>query len=408
MQKAIAIYREYPRPFWMLAFATFVDHIGGFLLFPFFALYLTSRFGVSMAEVGVLFAVYSGASMVGSALGGGLADRFGRKKIMLFGMVFSALSALSMGLVNDFRAFFLLAISVGVLSDMAGPAHQAMVADLLPESKRADGYGIIRVAFNISAVIGPAIGGMLAAKSYLYLFIADAVISLLTAVFVAVVLPETKPQRQASRDERGTAESRAGYGPVFRDAAFLLFIGAFVLQNFAYANMNSTLGVFLRDVRGATTQTYGLLLSLNAILVVLFQFPVTRRIQSLPPMLMMAAGSLFYAIGFGTFGFARAVWLFIMATIVITIGEMITAPVAQAVVATLAPEDMRGRYMAVSGLAWGIPFAAGPYLAGLILDGPRPELLWYAAGMAAMIAAAGFMGLRRQGRLAARAIAAER
>lgn len=386
---------EYPRPFWMLTFATFVDHIGAFLLFPFFALYLTSRFGVSMAEVGVLFAVYSIASIAGSALGGGLADHFGRKRIIIFGMVFSALSALAMGLVNDFRAFFLLAVTVGALSDLAGPAHQAMVADLLPEPKRADGYGIIRVAFNLSAVIGPAIGGLLAAKSYLYLFVADAVISLATAVFVALVLPETKPEVEAHQERHGLGHTLAGYGRVFRDAAFMFFLIAYILQVFAYANMNSTLGVFLRDVRGIPIQTYGLLLSLNAVLVVIFQFPVTRRIQAFRPMLMLAAGTMLYAIGFGMFGFAAAVWLLVLATVLITFGEIIIAPVAQAVVAAFAPEDMRGRYMAVAGLAWGIPFAVGPYLAGLILDGPRPEVLWYAAAMVAVLSAAVFLAIEQ-------------
>lgn len=400
IQKAVGLYREYPRAFWMMALATLIDHIGGYLLFPFFALYLTSRFGVSMAQVGVLFAVYSVSSMVGSTLGGGLADHFGRKRMILFGLIFSSLSALSMGLVDKFSAFFLLAVSVGVLSDVAGPAHQAMVADLLPEAKRADGYGIIRIAFNISAVIGPAIGGLLAARSYLYLFIADAAISILTAIFVAVVLPETKPAAQVHEERPSLLRTMGGYGKVVRDSAFMFFLGAVVLQVFAYANMNTTLGVFLRDERGASTEIYGLLLSMNAIMVVLLQFPITRRIEGLPPMLMMAAGTVLYAIGFGMFGFAAATGMFVVAMVLITIGEMIVAPVAQAVVATFAPEDMRGRYMAVSGLAWGIPFGIGPYLAGLILDGPHPESLWYAAAMVASLSAAGFLILNGRKRAA--------
>jgi MFS family permease len=84
-----------------------------------------------------------------------------------------------------------------------------------------------------------------------------------------------------------------------------------------------------------------------------------------------------------------------LAMIIITIGEMIVAPVAQALVASFAPEDMRGRYMAVSGFSWGIPFAVGPYLAGLILDGPRPDLLWYVAGLIGILSTLGFLALHR-------------
>ena len=180
LQKMKDVYREYPRVFWILMVITFVDRIGGALIFPFFALYITSKFGVGMAEVGVLFATFSLSSFAGSTIGGALTDRFGRKGIIIFGLIASSLSSLAMGVTNSFQMFFVLALFVGILSDVAGPARQAMVADILPEDKRADGYGIMRIAFNLSVTIGPAIGGLLAAKSYLALFITDAAISLVS------------------------------------------------------------------------------------------------------------------------------------------------------------------------------------------------------------------------------------
>ena len=87
--------------------------------------------------------------------------------------------------------------------------------------------------------------------------------------------------------------------------------------------------------------------------------------------------------------------LFVVAMVIITVGEMIVSPVSQALVASFAPEDMRGRYMAVSGFSWGIPFAIGPYLAGLLIDGPRPYLLWYAAGFIGILSTLGFLALHR-------------
>ena len=193
-QKLVDIYHEYPQPFWTLIVVTFIDRVGGAMLYPFFALYLTKKFGVGMTEVGVLFAVFSLSGFISSTLGGALTDRLGRKGIVIFGLIASSFSAVAMGLVDAFGAFFILAMTVGILGDVAGPAHNAMVADLLPEEQRAQGYGIIRVAFNLSVTIGPAIGGLLAARSYLALFIADAVISLITAIIVWRFLPETRPQ----------------------------------------------------------------------------------------------------------------------------------------------------------------------------------------------------------------------
>ncbi|PWB74524.1 MAG: hypothetical protein C3F07_07265 [Anaerolineales bacterium] len=395
LQKMKDVYHEYPRVFWILVVITFVDRIGGALIFPFFALYLTSKFGVGMTDVGVLFATFSLSSFAGSAIGGALTDRFGRKGIIIFGLIASSMSSVAMGLTGSFQMFFVLALFVGILADVAGPAHQAMVADILPEEKRADGYGILRVAFNLSVTIGPAIGGLLAAKSYLLLFITDAAVSLLTVVLISLFIPETKPQAHPGEPQPTVASSFAGYGKVLRDSAFMLFLGAVMLQVLTYMNMNTTLGVFLRNEHGTSEWHYGMLLSLNAAMVVLMQFPITRRITKYPPMLMMAFGTVLYAIGFAMYGFVSVYFMFVLAMVIITVGEMIVSPVSQALVASFAPEDMRGRYMAVSGFSWGIPFAVGPYLAGLIIDGPNPNYLWYVAGFIGLLSTIGFLGIHR-------------
>jgi MFS family permease len=395
LQKISKLYHEYPRTFWVVIVITFIDRIGGSLLFPFFALYITSKFNVGMTDVGVLFAAFSVSSFAGSAIGGALTDRFGRKGIIIFGLIASSFSTVAMGLITSFQAFFFLALFVGILTDVAGPAHQAMIADILPEKQRADGYGILRVAFNLSVVIGPAIGGLLASRSYLLLFLSDAVISLLTAVLVFIFLPETKPEAHPDAPKESMAGTFAGYGQVFRDVAFMLFLGAVMLQVFTYMNMNTTLGVYLRDVHGTPASLYGLLLSINALMVVFMQFPITRRITKYPPMLMMAAGTFLYVIGFSMYGFISTYAMFIVAMVILTIGEMVVSPVQQALVASFAPEEMRGRYMAVSGFSWGIPFAVGPYLAGLIMDGPKPYLLWYAAGFVGMLSTLAFLALYR-------------
>jgi len=406
LQKMKDVYNEYPRIFWILMVITFIDRIGGALLFPFFALYITSKFGVGMTAVGGLFAAFAVSSFGGSAIGGALTDRFGRKGVIIFGLIASSMSALAMGFANSYEIFFALAFFVGLLTDVAGPAHQAMVADILPKEKRADGYGILRIAFNLSVTIGPAIGGLLAARSYLTLFITDAAISLVTVVLISLFIPETKPQTDPSEPEPTVASSFAGYGKVFRDTAFMLFLGAVMLQVFTYMNMNTTLGVYLRNEHGTSEWHYGMLLSLNAAMVVIMQFPITRRIKAYPPMLMMAFGTLLYAIGFAMYGFVSFYYMFVVAMVIITIGEMIVSPVAQALVASFAPEDMRGRYMAVSGFSWGIPFAIGPYFAGLIIDGPHPQYLWYVAGFIGVLSTIGFLGLQRVRNRDAMAVAA--
>lgn len=395
LQKTKHVYGEYPRAFWIYNIIVFIDRLGGFMLYPFFALYLTQKFDIGMSTVGILFAIFSVTGMIGSALGGAIADRMGRKTVIIFSLVLSSLSALGMGFAPSIAIFVAVVAVVGTLSSIGHPAHEAVVADLLPQDKRAEGYGIIRVVFNVAVIIAPPIAGLLIAHSYLTLFIVDAVISLISAGIVFFALPETKPQALAHSKPETMKQTFAGYGKVFKDTPFLAFIGVTVMMTLVYMNMNSTLGVYLRDQHGLPEISYGWLISINAIIVVLFQFWVTRRLEKYKPMLMMAAGSLLYAIGFAMYGFVPTFALFVVAMVIITIGEMIVSPFQQSVVASFAPEQMRGRYMAVSGLSWSISFTVGPYFAGLLLDSANPSLLWAFCGIIGIMATLGFVMLNR-------------
>jgi MFS family permease len=374
------IYREFPRLFWVVVAVRFIDGIGGTLLFPFFALYITQKFGVGMTQAGILLGMSSLFGLVGSMVGGALTDKFGRKQLILFGLVFSAISTLGFGLVNDFNILYPLVIVVGLLSSVSHPAHEAMIADILPENKRQEGFGILRVVGNLSWIIGPTIGGFLANINFFYLFVIDSIISCLVAMIIYRTIPETKPQPHAHEKGESFLQTVIGYRIVLRDSAFVSFIIANILMLLVYQQMYGSLSVYLRDNHGINPQGYGFLMTSSAITVVLFQFWLTRTIKHRPPFLLMAFGTIFYMVGFFLFGIFTTFILFALNIVIITIGEMIVVPTSQALIAGFAPEAMRGRYMAMAGLSWAIPSTIGPGAAGYILDNYNPNLLWYIGG----------------------------
>ncbi|MFW9948818.1 MAG: MDR family MFS transporter [Candidatus Thorarchaeota archaeon] len=386
---------EYPNPFKVLVLATFIDRLGSFLLFPFFALYITERFGVGMTQVGFLFTLFSAGNILGGAIGGALADKYGRRAMLLLGLISSGLGSIVMGLVNDLNILYIVALILGIFGDIGAPARQAMVADLLPKETQTAGYGLLRVAVNLSATIGPILGGFLAAKSYFFLFVADAVGSLTTAIIVFFIIPETKPQFMQDKPQESIFKTIIGYKEVLKDWVFVLFLTVSAITVLVYMQLNSTLSVFLRDVHGFPAENFGFLLSLNALMVVLFQFWITKRSSKFAPMKMMVLGTLFYMIGFGMYGFISTTLLFFIAMAILTVGEMIVIPVAQAVVALLAPEDMRGRYMAVFGFHWAFPTLFGVIVAGIVMDTLGPNWVWYLAGILCFIAMIGFWSLNR-------------
>ena len=365
--------------------------LGSFLLYPFYALYITERFGVGMIEVGLLFSIFAVGNILGGIIGGAFADKYGRRSMILFGLVVSGIGSILLGLVNNLNIFYILAAFLGLVGNFGGPARQAMVVDLLPKEKQADGFGIIRIAYNLSATIGPGLGGLLATQSYLWLFIADAISSLITAIIVYAVIPETKPQKQDDTPEETVMNTIKGYKEVLKDWVFVLFLSVSAITALVYMQMNSTLSVFLRDIHGFPAQNFGWLLSMNAIMVVLFQLWITRKISKYAPMKMMSFGTLFLMIGFGMYGFISETYLFFVAMAIITVGEMIVFPIGQVAVASFAHENKRGRYMAVYGFQWAIPNLFGVLVAGLIMEYIGPNWVWYLAGILSLISILGFL-----------------
>jgi len=389
-----ALYTEFPPLFWTIVITLFIDSIGSTLLFPFFALYITQKFGVGMTQAGILLGMSSLFGLIGSVIGGALTDRFGRRRLILFGLVFSALSSLLFGLAWDIRILYLLVVIVGVLSRVAAPAHDAMMADILPESKRQEAFGITRVVFNYAWIFGTALGGLIAARSFMALFVADAVLSLIVAFILYRYLPETKP---ASHVEAKEAESLfatvKGYRIVLRDLAYMGFTLAGMIVLIVYQQQYGALGVYLRDVHNIGSRSYGLMLAITGLEVVLFQIWISRTIRKYPPFLMMSLGALFFMAGFTMIGFVRGLEFFLLAVIIATVGEMIMFPTNKALAATFAPAEMRGRYMAIYDLGWTLPATFGPAAAGLILDHYNPDLLWYLGGILCAVSALGFCAL---------------
>jgi MFS family permease len=235
----------------------------------------------------------------------------------------------------------------------------------------------MRIVSNLGIAIGPAIGGFIATRSYLVLFVLAGVASLLYGILVLLRVKETNPASVAK--EEGQVEEPAHYGAVLKDSPFLMFSLLMLISTVVYAQMNTTLPVYLKNGFNVSESWYGLLMSLNAAMVVVFQYSVTRWVSKKASGLVMALGMLFYAVGFGMFGFIGTLPLFFLAQAIWTTGELIVSPTSQAFVANAAPRTLRGTYMGIFGITWGIGYGLGPLLGGLAMDGLGGQYIWYAA-----------------------------
>ena len=211
-------------------------------------------------------------------------------------------------------------------------------------------------------------------------------------------MPESLPTHAPEHATGGILASFKGYGTVMRDLAFLAFIIPSVLSGIAYQQSYEPLTVYLQNVHALSARTIGTLFSLDALFVVLLQFPFIRWAQKRSPFLMMSLGMAVTGVGLTLYGAVSGYPLFVVARLSIATGEMLWMPTGQALATRFAPEHMRGRYMAYFGLTFGIATAVAPMLGGLIMDNLDPRWVWYVSGMISAASVLNFAWLHRRER----------
>ena len=392
----------FPRQFWVLFWGMLINSIGGGMVWPFLTIFMRQQLGVPLTTVTLLFTLNSAAGLVAMAVAGPAVDRFGRRFAMIAGLVASGLILLAMSAAHTLPAWAVLMFLQGLVSPLYRVGSDAMVADLIAPERRAGAYALLRMINNLGIAIGPAIGGFVAAVSYSLAFYAAAAANLLFVTLISLMVKETLPSRKAvsKTTQHEVPKQDGGYGPVLRDRAFVTLCGVFVLTTIPAAIMMMLLAVYAKENFGVPESQYGFIMATNAAMVVLFQYAVTRRSQAYPPLRVLALGALFYALGAGSVALGHGFWGFWLSMVVLTFGELLLAPTGTALAANLAPPDMRGRYMGLYGITWGVAFGIGPVIGAFLNDQVAPAAIWLfglAAGLAAVV---GFLLLQR--RLASR------
>ncbi len=370
--------RALPPPAWILLGGTFINRFGTFVM-PFLVLYLT-RIGYTIGQAGLGIGAYGGGLLIASILGGHLADRIGRRNTIALSMFASAAAMLALSQARGFATILVVTCITGTAAELYRPASSALLIDLVGTEHRVFAWGMYRFAVNLAFAAGPATAGFLADRSFFYLFLGDALTSVVYGVIALVALPHGL--RGNTKEERFGDTLRI----VVNDKPFLLFLLATVCVTVVDFQMGSTFALHVKSV-GLPTSAYGLLISTNGLLIVLFELLITLFVQRFDPQPVIALGYFLSGLGFALTGMARNLPALAVVVVVWTLGEMIASPMAGAYVAQLAPAKFRGRYMGMLTLAWSFGMLTGPPLGTLVFE-RSPRALWSACGVLGTIAAA--------------------
>jgi MFS family permease len=370
--------RGLPRGAWILFFGTFLNKFGTFVL-PFLAIYMASL-GYSTAQAGAAMAAYGVGSLVASLLGGYLADELGRRKTIVLSMFCAAAALLALSQARSVSTIVFCAALAGLTCELYRPASSALLADLVPAGRRVTAFAAYRMALNAGFAFGPATAGFLAKKSFTWLFIGDAATSVLFGLVAWFFLPVGVRGTRAGGTWREIAS-------ILRiDKQFVQVLCAVLATALVFVQAFSTMSLEVTR-HGFSPADYGLIISFNGALVVLFELPLTSITKRFPARRMMGVGFLLIGAGFASNGLTRTIPLLVCTTALFTLGEMIAMPVSSAYVADLAPAHQRGLYMGTYSLAWSVAFVCGPSL-GLLLFSVSPLALWLTCGVLGTVSAA--------------------
>ncbi|MEU8539271.1 MFS transporter [Streptomyces sp. NPDC048717] len=409
-RSARATVSGFPGGFWWLWLSTLVNRTGAFVL-TFLSLYLTQELGHSAWFAGLVVALHGLGGVVGSPLGGSLTDRWGRRPTMVAMHLAAAGCAALLAFVTSAWGVALVVLLMGVAMQAVRPAINAAIADLVPAAEVRRAYALNYWALNLGFAIAAIGGGAAALLGYHTLFLIDATATVLCALIVFLRLPETRPEavtaptaptstaanlaakstgkgaRKGSGKPR--AESEVGIGTVLRDAPFRTLVTLNLLVCLVFTAPWIGLPLTM-TAKGLDPSAYGVVIAVNGVVIVAFQLLVNRITDKRSPVMLLTVSSLLFAAGTGATALAGTSVAFAATVVVWTIGEMVHVPTNAAATARLAPEHARGRYQGVMGMSWSVAGFVAPILAGWIVDGPGPVILWIACALIGAVAAVGY------------------
>ncbi|WP_144511853.1 MFS transporter [Bacillus sp. FJAT-22090] len=383
--------KDWDRSLKVRLFGEFFSNLSFWMVFPFLAIYFAAEFGTSMA--GILLVISQVFSVAANLIGGYCADRFGRRTMLFFSATAEGGAFILFAFANspwlDSPLWSFVAFTIaGVAGSFYHPASQAIVADVVPEHQRSTVFSVFYTSINISVVIGPIVGAVLFFQYRFMLLLTAGIIFCLVGLALRFLTEETLPkdikQQLANNGANNwmqvVVNQIKAYGLIVKDKVFLLFVLAGILLGQTYMQLDMLIPVYMKEVidkqvlgnlfgrEWAVTGegSFGILLSENGLLVVLFTVFVTRWMSKYPDKWVFFLSSFLYMIAMFIFPMTANFWVFLFAMAIFTLGELATVGLQESFVSKLAPADMRGQYFAAASLRYTIGRTIAPLVFPLV------------------------------------------
>ncbi|MGA2942097.1 MAG: MFS transporter [Xanthobacteraceae bacterium] len=369
-------------------FLFFAASVSDGILMPFFALWAHKIAGIPIEFIGLLLGCYAGGELLATPFVGGIADKVGRRPVLLISTCGVGCGFILLYLVQGAFAVAAALILIGVFESVMHPTASTVIADVVPAETRREHFAARRVMSSAGSMAGPALGALLALHSLGLVFLGAGVTMLVGALVVAVFLAETRPP-DAEPGEDDDEESLLVLTAVFRDSRLAALIVPVALSEIA-ASWIASITPLYADAGGTLTASgIGLLFTYAGALGVVLQMPITQATERMSGFSIVLWSGAVQALAFACLLVSPQVPLLVAAVTLLTLAGMLSGPLVQTIVTELAPRTGQATYQAAFGVVNDLKDAAGPAI-GTWLFALAAVLPW---GTGAVVSIAASLGL---------------
>jgi predicted MFS family arabinose efflux permease len=383
---------------WLLSLVSLVNRCGSMVV-VFLSIYLNKHLGFGIQEAGYVLGCFGAGALLGTYLGGKLTDRIGYFPVMIWSLVLNGLVLVSLIWISNFWAMCAVVFLLSTVSDAFRPANSVAISRYCSPENRTRSISLYRMSINLGWAVAPALGGLMVALGWHWLYVADGVTCILAAILLWVYMapkPGEKELKTGSA-EKAAPPVRVTVSP-YRDIPFLVFIVFTTLNAIVFMQFLWTVPVFFKDSYHWSEQMIGLVTAVNGLLVFMVEMPLIYGIEGRNSRLYYVRfGLVLYAVSYLSFLFPPGGLITAMIYIVaISFGEMFVMPFSSNFVFAYAEKGSAGSYMALYGIAYSIANIIAPILGTQVIAHWGYQVLWLVLGVLAAISWGGFRLLEKR------------
>ncbi|MFJ4321277.1 MDR family MFS transporter [Streptomyces lavendulae] len=369
--------------FWVVWGATLMNQLGSMVI-PYLSYYLTQDQNVSLTVVGVVLAASGFGGIISQLCGGLLVDRIGFRATMTLGMGGTGGFLFLLGAADHVALIALFAFLVGLAAEMHRPASASMIAAHYAPADRPKAFGLLYWAVNLGYAFSMVFGGSLVRHGFTLLFWVNSAACVAAGLLVWFM---GKPAASSKRPADSDARHSGSYLDVAKDRLMLAYLGSWFAYGIVFCQAMSTLPLAMK-LDGISPSTFGYVMATNAVVIILIQPVASPLLSTLDHSHVLIAGIIVLGIGYGATALVSTPVGYAATVAVWTLGEVAVSSVNQAVIASLSPPSLRGRYFGLYGMTWSTAALAAPLLGTWLLQW-RATGLWSVCVLLCLGAAAG-------------------